>query len=440
MIDTPDPQETGGWVNITCDVIDNVDVYDVWVNITLPGVGYLNSSMMKGSGSQWFFNTSYLSLGLYKYTIWVNDTSDNWNSSSDYNFTIEDTTLPEISNVVDNPNLQEAGGWGNISCDISDNVDVSDVWINITLPGGGYIIAPMTQGSGFQWFINSTYITPGIYQYTILTNDTSNNSNSSSGYSFIIEDTTSPEISNVLDTPDPQETGGWVNITCDVMDIVEVYTVWINITLPGGGYINDSMTKGSGSQWYYNKTHVPLGLYQYTIWVNDTSDNLNSSSGHSFTIQDTTLPQISNVIDAPDPQETGGRVNITCDVIDNVDVYHVWVNITLPGGGYINDSMTKGSGSQWFYNFTYIPLGLYQYTIWANDTSNNLNSSSGNNFTIEDTTLSEIANVVDNPDPQEAGARVNITCYVIDNFDGIFFLHCKVYQCSSSIHFFAQFP
>ncbi|UCF07812.1 MAG: DUF2341 domain-containing protein [Thermoplasmata archaeon] len=414
VLEFPDPQETGGSVNITCNVTDDFGVSSVWVNITLPGGGYSNVTMGKGIGNQWFYKNAYVPLGLYQYTIWANDTSGNWNSSSGYGFTIQDTTLPKITMVLDVPDPQETGGYVNISCDITDNVMVGNVWVNISLPGGGYDNVSMVRGAGDQWFHNNTFAILGLHQYAIWANDTSNNWNTSSGYNFTIQDSTLPVITNVLDVPDPQEVNNWVNISCDVIDNTGVDTVWVNLTLPGGGYNNVTMAPGAVDRWFYNSSFAILGLYQYTIWVNDTTDNWNSSSGHSFTMQDTTFPVISNVLNIPDPQETGGYANISCDVSDDNGVFYVGVNLTLPGGGSMNLSMNKGADDQWFLNNTYTTMGLYQFTIWANDSTGNWNSSSGHGFTIQDTTLPEISNVSAKPDVQFIDGYVNISCDITD--------------------------
>ena len=57
-------------------------------------------------------------------------------------------------------------------------------------------------------------------------------------------DTTPPEITDVFDTPDPQDVGGYVNITCNVTDDVVVDEVWVNITYPDNSYHNQSMVGG----------------------------------------------------------------------------------------------------------------------------------------------------------------------------------------------------
>ena len=84
------------------------------------------------------------------------------------------------------------------------------------------------------------------------------------------------------------------------------------------------MTEGS---FYYNSLYTLLGTYTYFIWANDTSGNANTSSIQTFLIQDTTPPEITNILDTPDPQGTGGFVNITCVVTDNVAVDLVKVNM-----------------------------------------------------------------------------------------------------------------
>jgi parallel beta-helix repeat protein len=427
VFDSPDPQEVGGSVNISCDVTDNVGVFGVWVNISLPTGGFTNVSMTKGAGDEWFYESVYVLLGGYSYTIWANDTSDNWGNSMNNNFQIQDTTLPVISNVLDSPDPQLTGGNVNITCDVTDNLAVNGAWINITLPSGGNINVSMTKGVGDEWYNDTIYVPLGIYNYIIWANDTQNNWASASGFSFTIYDANLPLISNVLDNPDPQETGGFVNISCDVTDDISVVSVWVNITLASGGYSNVSMIKGLGDEWFWESSYIVLGTYDYVIWANDTSNNWVSSIGHSFMIQDTTLPEIFNVLDVPDPQEVGSPINISCDVLDNIGVFGVWINITLPGGGFTNVSMTKGMGSQWFLDSVFLPLGVYNYAIFANDTSDNWNLSSGYTFTIQDTTQPVISNVIDVPDPQEIGGLVNISCDATD-FVGVYNVWINITQ------------
>jgi hypothetical protein len=121
-------------------------------------------------------------------------------------------------------------------------------------------------------------------------------------------------------------------------------------------------------------------------WINTSYNEVNSSDsfitvGNENILLpiDTIPPEITNVLDEPDPQEIGGYVNITCDVTDNEVVDEVWVNITYPNNSYHNQTMSGGS---YYYNTTYNQMGTYEYFIWANDTSGNANISAVYNFYI----------------------------------------------------------
>ncbi len=416
LTDTPDPQVSGGNVNITVDAKDDFKVESVWVNITYPDSSWTNLSMLPGLGDEWFFNTSFIDFGLYSYTVWANDSSDNWNSTGPGMFIISgDAIPPEFGIAGDFPDPQSPGGFVNVSVDVTDNVGVGLVWINITLPNGTWINTTMTQGAGDNWYYNSTYSDLGAHSYTIWANDTSDNWNSTSPETFTIQDTDAPQFSNLNDTPDPQENGGFVNISSDVTDNVAVDEVWVNITYPNGSWVNVSMTPGAGDNRFYNGTYPDIGGYSYIVWANDTSSNWNSTGSETFTIEDSDGPQFSNLDDIPDPQENGGFVNISLDVIDDIGVDEVWVNITYPDSSWVNVSMVPGSGNGWYYNNTYADLGLFSYVIWANDTSNNWNITGPGTFTIQDTDGPVFSNLDDTPDPQENGGAVNITVDLIDD-------------------------
>jgi len=94
---------------------------------------------------------------------------------------------------------------------------------------------------------------------------------------------------------------------------------------------------------------------------------------------DTIPPIISNIIVNPSSAFQGSFVNITCDVTDNVDVDTVCVNITFPDFTFENITM---NGDIYSINQTYSMTGTFSFYIWANDTSNNSNTSYINYFEI----------------------------------------------------------
>ena len=130
----------------------------------------------------------------------------------------------------------------------------------------------------------------GTYSYYLWANDVDNNNDASAGYTFVIGDMTSPEISNiVLSSSNPLDTDptfGWVNITCDVTDNVAVADVTLNITNPNGSWNNVSLNTSSGTSYLVNSCTAfsQAGNYSYYIRADDPSDNTVVSSSYGFSM------------------------------------------------------------------------------------------------------------------------------------------------------------
>ena len=191
-----------------------------------------------------------------------------------------------------------------------------------------------------------------------------------------------PEIKD--NTPITATTGDSFTFNATVTDDTQVSTVWVEYWYGTGSHVNVSMINVANDYWEKTITiDDTLDALHYIISANDTSNNWNNTGVKDITISDNDKPEISNVEAYPNPQETGGYVNISCDVTDNVAVSVVKVNITYPNGSKINESMLGGS----YYNATYTQLGTFYYFIWANDTSGNGNISAVYNFYIHDSTF-----------------------------------------------------
>jgi len=158
--------------------------------------------------------------------------------------------------------------------------------------------------------------------------------------------------------------------------------VWTQTTVP-----NDTLTA--------NHAQFAGGtLYTATLSVaaKDTSDSGNAMAAPqiwtftTFSGSDTTPPTVTSILASPSPQETHSRVNVSALVQDNVGIGVVWLNVSAPGGGSTNSSMSFDPVSGHYYlNRTYDAIGLHTFVIWASDTNGNWASGSGT-FTMQDTT------------------------------------------------------
>ena len=201
-----------------------------------------------------------------------------------------------------------------------------------------------------------------------------------------IGDTIPPVITDVVATPDTQLTGGYVNITATVTDNFGVDTVKVNITYPDSSTVNVTMSEGS---YYYNASYSSIGTYNYFIWANDTSGNENTSDTYQFEITellDTIPPEITNIgLATSDPLDTNasyGWENVSCTVIDaGVGVDEVKLFVTYPDSSTVGHPMNK-NGDTYSYETTLTDVGDYTYHIWANDTSNNQNTSTPETFVL----------------------------------------------------------
>jgi hypothetical protein len=105
-------------------------------------------------------------------------------------------------------------------------------------------------------------------------------------------------------------------------------------------------------------------------------------------LEDTILPEIASVtMSSSSPKDTSpsfGWENITCMVTDNIDVGTVKINITYPDMHTENHTMTLGGGGSggYYYNTSLTDFGSYSYFVWANDTSDNQNTSSSHAFDL----------------------------------------------------------
>ncbi|NOQ37727.1 hypothetical protein GQ472_02455, partial [archaeon] len=161
----------------------------------------------------------------------------------------------------------------------------------------------------------------------------------------------------------------------------------------------------------------------YTVNVTDgtyiDSESVNMSTNRDIQLTlDSTPPIITDVSDNS-PKGFGTNITINATVTDTNEVDIVLVEITPPGQSPTNYTMTNITGDVYQYNYTNWENGTYTYKIYANDTSGNLNTSSGHSFdmyvnmTIQVRTLkdaygaNEYVNLTDPPDFAELSSFLN---------------------------------
>ena len=286
---------TGDTYTFNVSVTDNIDIAsELTVKVDWSHGSLGNNESMTHVGGNYFEKTITLDLSSTSdmtYSIYAKDTCGNDNTMTVASVTVIDNDNPQITDISSTPSPQEIGGCVNITAAITDNIEVGNVFLNITHPDSSFENISITANkTGITYYCNKTYSMIGSYSYFIWADDTSNNGIVSSTHVFAIGDETPPEISKLViissDPIDTDSTFGWVNITCDITDNAAVDKVYLNITNPDGSWNNVSMNAVGSDGYYYNSSTAfsQCGNFSYFIWANDTSGSTAISGSHDFSM------------------------------------------------------------------------------------------------------------------------------------------------------------
>jgi parallel beta-helix repeat protein len=256
---TPEVQNTTLPVNITCTVTDNWDLIDtVKINISGPEGFTLEATMNEGS---YYYENIYMTMGVYFYYIWANDTSGNIAVSDTYSFVIIEFDQP-TSAVNPLPLWKKTIPFA-ITATAYDNTGVANVtlwsrysstgttWTNWTFYG-------TDEDAPWSWSFTGS---DGYYQfYSIAIDDYGN-----------IEDTPSAyDASTGVDTTKPVTTIGLTG----TMGGNNWYTSIVTVTLSA----TDTLS-GIESIWY----QIDAGYWQlYSVPFTVNNEGQHTVSYYSF--------------------------------------------------------------------------------------------------------------------------------------------------------------
>ena len=209
--------------------------------------------------------------------------------------------------------------------------------------------------------------------------------NQTANITITIEDNVSP-IAQVNEiSPNPASFGvDNVSILWVGQDL-ELDTAYVNVTYPNGTFLVQS----TEDPLILNTTQLSvIGTYAVNVFANDTS-GLTSTANSTFSVIDADSLSVVNVTADPTEINQTQTTNISAIVTDDFGVDSVLSNITFPNGSSTLLNMNNETASTYNVTFTpglNYPLGRYNVTIIANDTSNNINSSETTSFNVSDIT------------------------------------------------------
>ncbi|MBT7849750.1 hypothetical protein HN676_04800, partial [Candidatus Woesearchaeota archaeon] len=410
--------EAGNSVNINATKITGES------NITL----LINESIIQSNLNNITNISNYNSLGTFNITALYNQSQNYSTSSLSYFITVQDTTKPNVTNIIISPSTINQTQNVTINVTVQDFIGVDTVIAEINLNNGTKTNQTMSLNGNIYTTEYETNINSPIGQHTIkiYANDTSNNLNSTESATFNINDITVPQINNSIPSAgDSKSIGELIEVRINATDNIEVDTVRANLTLPNSTNIIISLTEQSNNK-YNNSYTIPnlAGTFNITFLTNDTSNNQNNSITTYFTVSDLTAPSYENNSEYPNdpntysiPQDYLFNISFT----DNVEVDNVLFE--FDGTNYTPNN----NGNDYNYTISNLSAGTYNYKWIANDTSDNINNTA---FTYTVSRASSDVNLSLNNNFSnitiEAGDSVNINATKITGESNITFLFDEV--------------
>jgi hypothetical protein len=257
---------------------------------------------------------------------------------------VVDVTPPEILDTTSG--IPSTGDTFIITADVTDNILLGQVnltiWFNTTLGLTAAQNVSMNDlgGGSYDYLVNIPSNAIEIF-YTINVSDSSSNWNQTGITPLLVVDNAPPEISDITATPPVSVIGTSVNISSNIIDDFGIMAVKINISFPNGSWILEDMINGAGDVWYFENIFTDAGIYNYTIWTNDSNGNENQTGMLQFDII-TPPPTVDFIQIRSEPDNGGVVINDMIYDKDETDIYYAaGYNFT---SGYIRDvEVTWGS-------------------------------------------------------------------------------------------------
>jgi parallel beta-helix repeat protein len=299
----------------------------------------------------------------------------------------------------------------------SENPDLSD--------NSSYYDSMLVKGHSI---ILSSLSPNQIYYFEVISADQNNNMATDNNGTFYYRFKTMPP-----DTIPP------IISSVSVIDVTETSAkiIWITDEPSTSGVNWSEHSDLSNSISNYESTNTlshtiiltslePSKTYYFLVTSSDVYGNSETDTNGSLFYRFTTLspdiipPAISDITFTPSPQEVYYSLELSAKISDDHPINNVSIVIMDPQGTLIgNFSMEYDSISErYHYNSIFSKLGTYSFIIWANDISDNWNSTQSitSQFIIHDT-IPPVITLKTSQFIQELNRNMNITASVIDNFE-----------------------
>ncbi|MCS7134391.1 MAG: hypothetical protein NZ889_00830, partial [Candidatus Pacearchaeota archaeon] len=332
-----------------------------------------NYTMNNSNGIYVF--SSVLPAGIHYWKSYAEDTSNQWNSSDTWIFTIEKapSEIALYLNGTRNNRTYRPGETAEIKCDLLVP-ETGFVYLYTTYPDNNMkliaeendplILQQLLEVRGkFQWLCNWT----GNQNYT---------SSSESWFTIVEIQDNFPVVT--LDSPPNNHISNSqiINFTCTAYDDFQLVNVTLYGNFTGTWNANETNTTPQNKTPVTFQIRVAEGTYVWNCYACDNASQCSFAPSNYTLHVDTSLPVITFISPTPANNSYISIGNVTIAV--NVTDMQSNISSCILEWQGVNESMNITRYDRWaICNATKVNLsqGTYTYRVYANDTGGNMNVS-----------------------------------------------------------------
>ena len=365
-------------------------LYEFWL---LPPGGTWGMVQTYTSSPNYYWNTTGLSAGVYRFSVWVRDMSSSgttgtppntYDAFSAFDFTLTiggSTACAGMSTTAAPPNSATAGTAVTVtgSATVCPNPRY-EFWL---LPPGGTwaVVQPYSSSATFNW--NTTGRAAGVYRFSAWARDAGstgtngiapNTYDAFSAFNYTLMTTSCTGMSASAVPANSTPRGITVTVTGAATGCSSpLYQFWL---LPPGGTWSVVQPYTSSANFSWTTTGLATGVYRFSVWARDASSSgtngappftYDAFSALNYTLTTATCTAMGTSTVPANSAPRGTTVTVTGSATGCPNgLYEFWL---LPPGGTWTLVQTYTSSPNFYWNTTNKPAGVWRFSVWARDAS-----------------------------------------------------------------------
>ncbi|MEM4336956.1 MAG: LamG domain-containing protein, partial [Candidatus Woesearchaeota archaeon] len=307
------------------------------------------------------------------------------NTNFSNNLTIRENINPSVKNITPPKNSSyKNGSVINITANVTDNYKLDKVFVNVSWNNGSWV----SEMTNISEIYNATFTNTsaeGVYNITIIANDSFGNiNNTEKSYFIIYTPETNPPLITLNYPPNNFITNNnYINFNWTTIDDTSEIMM-CNITINNAVNIS-GITAYNNTPVNYSIKNLTDNTYYWNISCSDNLNNSNTSETRTFLI-DTAAPYWADASLNQSDVYWNQTIYFNASWLDNNNLagYIFYINQTgnWENSGYIPFSGQQNISEISFHIDAIAGANVYWY-FWANDTAGNFNQTEIKNFSVK---------------------------------------------------------